>query len=45
MLIGVPKELAEGERRVALVPEVVGKLVGGRVGSRLLWSGVPGRVH
>ncbi len=30
--IGVPKELAEGERRVALVPEVVGKLVGGEGG-------------
>jgi NAD(P) transhydrogenase subunit alpha len=26
MRIGVPKETAEGERRVALVPEVVGKL-------------------
>jgi H+-translocating NAD(P) transhydrogenase subunit alpha len=26
MQIGVPKETAEGERRVALVPEVVGKL-------------------
>ena len=30
--IGVPKELAEGERRVALVPEVVRKLCGGGVG-------------
>jgi H+-translocating NAD(P) transhydrogenase subunit alpha len=29
MRIGVPKETAEGERRVALVPEVVGKLVRG----------------
>jgi H+-translocating NAD(P) transhydrogenase subunit alpha len=29
MLIGVPKESVEGERRVALVPEVVGKLCGG----------------
>ncbi|MBV8219993.1 MAG: Re/Si-specific NAD(P)(+) transhydrogenase subunit alpha [Solirubrobacterales bacterium] len=29
MQIGVPKETAEGERRVALVPEVVGKLGGG----------------
>jgi H+-translocating NAD(P) transhydrogenase subunit alpha len=29
MLIGVPKESVEGERRVALVPEVVGKLSGG----------------
>jgi proton-translocating NAD(P)+ transhydrogenase subunit alpha len=28
MRIGVPKETAEGERRVALVPEVVGKLSG-----------------
>jgi H+-translocating NAD(P) transhydrogenase subunit alpha len=34
MRIGVPKETVEGERRVALVPEVVGKLVrsGGEVG-------------
>ena len=30
MRIGVPKETAPGERRVALVPEVVGKLVNGR---------------
>jgi NAD(P) transhydrogenase subunit alpha len=29
MRIGVPKETAAGERRVALVPEVVGKLVRG----------------
>jgi H+-translocating NAD(P) transhydrogenase subunit alpha len=29
MRIGVPKETADGERRVALVPEVVGKLLGG----------------
>ena len=29
MQIGVPKETAEGERRVALVPEVVRKLSGG----------------
>ncbi len=29
MQIGVPKESAEGERRVALVPEVVRKLTGG----------------
>ena len=29
MLIGVPKETAEGERRAALVPEVVRKLSGG----------------
>ncbi len=28
MQIGVPKETAEGERRVALIPEVVGKLEG-----------------
>ncbi|MBV9819973.1 MAG: Re/Si-specific NAD(P)(+) transhydrogenase subunit alpha [Solirubrobacterales bacterium] len=28
MRIGIPKETAEGERRVALVPEVVGKLTG-----------------
>ena len=27
MRVGVPKETAEGERRVALVPEVVGKLM------------------
>ena len=26
MRIGVPKETTDGERRVALVPEVVGKL-------------------
>ncbi len=32
MRIGVPKESAEGERRVALVPEVVGKLTGGESG-------------
>ena len=32
MQIGVPKETAEGERRVALVPEVVGKLGGGENG-------------
>jgi NAD(P) transhydrogenase subunit alpha len=32
MQIGVPKETAEGERRVALVPEVVGKLSGGEGG-------------
>ena len=32
MLIGVPKETAEGEHRVALVPEVVGKLSGGENG-------------
>ena len=28
MQIGVPRETAQGERRVALVPEVVGKLKG-----------------
>jgi NAD(P) transhydrogenase subunit alpha len=32
MRIGVPKETAEGERRVALVPEVVSKLVRGTAG-------------
>jgi len=32
MRIGVPKETAEGERRVALVPEVVRKLAGGENG-------------
>jgi H+-translocating NAD(P) transhydrogenase subunit alpha len=32
MRIGVPKETAEGERRVALVPEVVRKLTGGENG-------------
>ena len=32
MLIGVPKEPVEGERRVALVPEVVRKLSGGENG-------------
>ena len=32
MQIGVPKESAEGERRVALVPEVVRKLAGGENG-------------
>jgi NAD(P) transhydrogenase subunit alpha len=32
MKIGVPKETAEGERRVALVPEVVGKLGDGENG-------------
>jgi NAD(P) transhydrogenase subunit alpha len=29
MRIGIPKETAPGERRVALVPEVLGKLTGG----------------
>ena len=32
MQIGVPKETAEGERRVALVPEVVRKLASGETG-------------
>jgi H+-translocating NAD(P) transhydrogenase subunit alpha len=32
MRIGVPKESADGERRVALVPEVVRKLAGGEGG-------------
>ena len=32
MRIGVPKELADGEQRVALVPEVVRKLAGGESG-------------
>ena len=32
MQIGVPKETASGERRVALVPEAVRKLVGGTAG-------------
>jgi len=32
MKIGVPKETAEGERRVALVPDVVGKLSSGESG-------------
>jgi H+-translocating NAD(P) transhydrogenase subunit alpha len=36
MLIGVPKESAEGERRVALVPEVVRKLSGGENGIEIV---------
>jgi NAD(P) transhydrogenase subunit alpha len=32
MKIGVPKETVDGERRVALVPEVVGKLLGAERG-------------
>ncbi len=32
MRIGVPKETVDGERRVALVPEAVGKLAGGEGG-------------
>ena len=36
MLIGVPKETAEGEHRVALVPEVVGKLSGGENGAEVV---------
>jgi NAD(P) transhydrogenase subunit alpha len=31
MMVGVPRETAEGERRVALVPELVGKLKQARV--------------
>src|SRR5256714_5853788 len=34
MLIGVPREIASGERRVALVPEVVPQLT--RAGHRVL---------
>ena len=34
MLIGVPREIASGERRVALVPEVVPHLT--RAGHRVL---------
>ena len=40
MQIGVPKETAEGERRVALVPEVVRKLERRRA-SRSSWSAAP----
>ena len=36
MQIGVPKESAEGERRVALVPEVVRKLSGGENGIEIV---------
>jgi H+-translocating NAD(P) transhydrogenase subunit alpha len=36
MRIGVPKETAEGERRVALVPEVVRKLAGGENGIQVV---------
>jgi H+-translocating NAD(P) transhydrogenase subunit alpha len=36
MRIGVPKETAEGERRVALVPEVVRKLIGGDSGLEVI---------
>jgi NAD(P) transhydrogenase subunit alpha len=36
MRIGVPKETADGERRVALVPEAVRKLVGGDGGLEVL---------
>ncbi len=36
MRIGVPKEIAEGERRVALVPEVVRKLGDGERGIEVL---------
>ena len=34
MLIGVPREIARGERRVALVPDVVAQLT--RAGHRVL---------
>src|ERR1700760_3128153 len=36
MRIGVPKETADGERRVALAPEVVGKLAGGGKGREVI---------
>jgi proton-translocating NAD(P)+ transhydrogenase subunit alpha len=36
MKIGVPKESAENEHRVALVPEVVGKLTGGEGGVQVV---------
>src|SRR5579884_2208843 len=36
MRIGVPKETAEGERRVALVPEVVRKLASGEAGLEVI---------
>ncbi len=36
MQIGVPKESAEGERRVALVPEVVSKLSSGDGGIKVV---------
>jgi NAD(P) transhydrogenase subunit alpha len=36
MRIGVPKETAEGERRVALAPEVVRKLTGGENGLEVI---------
>jgi H+-translocating NAD(P) transhydrogenase subunit alpha len=36
MRIGVPKESAEGEQRVALVPEVVRKLAGGESGHEVV---------
>jgi H+-translocating NAD(P) transhydrogenase subunit alpha len=36
MRIGVPKETVEGERRVALVPEVVRKLAGGEHGHEVV---------
>src|SRR5215468_5343079 len=36
MRIGVPKETADGERRVALVPEVVRKLAGGENGLEVI---------
>ena len=39
MRIGVPKETAAGEHRVALVPEVVGRLKA--KGLQLHWQSVP----
>jgi hypothetical protein len=31
MIVGIPKETVQGERRVALVPDLVGKLTGARL--------------
>ena len=50
MQIGVPKEVLDGELRVALVPEVVRKLSAGRPTEPVLsmscsWSVVPARVR
>ena len=42
MRIGVPKETAVGERRVALVPDVVAKLVAAH-GGLLDFDSEPGR--
>src|SRR5690242_21815644 len=36
MRIGVPKETADGERRVALAPEVVGNVAGGDKGLEVI---------